>query len=88
MFVAAALLGLVLIVLGLVVTLSRIAKNAGPLSLEDHAHHTGIVYIPISRELAKALETWSKPIRIRVDVDPAAPIATLIFDKNLEEKDV
>lgn len=80
----AILLGLVLIVLALAVALARIAKNAGPLSLEDYAHHNRVVYAPISLDLVKELETWSKPLRMRCEVKQGAPIAELIFTTNLE----
>lgn len=81
-------IGALLVIVGLLLSsLHRISRNAGPLSLEDHARHNGVVYAPISLTIAKELETWSKPLRMRAEVKPGSPICELIFTTKLTDEE-
>lgn len=76
---AAAILALALVML-------RVFRNVGPLSLEEHARRNGVVYLPIGKAMAEELQTWSKPLRMRVERDHEL-IGQLILTTKLQDEE-
>lgn len=61
------LLVVILLAAALVLALAlflRVARNVGPLDLEDYARRNHVSYIPVKRELVEQLQEWSNPVRI------------------------
>ncbi len=81
-----AVVVLSLVVLALALGFLRLSRNLRPSTLEDYAVDNAVTFVPVSRELVKELQTWSKPVRMRLDNHRHPLLAELICTTTLEDE--